>query len=111
MSKIGWTGHEPTISELTEKVAHISDIYAKNCNVERDHDWYLLKIQEELGELTADYLRLSGRGRMAGKSADEVRADIGAEAGDLLAHILLFARHMEIDLVAELDRKWFKYLA
>ena len=101
---------DQTLSELTDKVALVSDIYAENCDIKRDQDWYLLKIQEELGELTADYLRLSGRGRMKDKPVAEVKESLAAEAGDLLAHILLFARKMEIDLSAELQRKWFKHL-
>ena len=32
------------------------------------------------------------------------------EAADLLATLLVFARHNNIDLDAALERKWFKYL-
>ncbi len=99
-----------TIEELTEKVSQVSDIYARRCDIRRDDDWYLLKLQEELGELTAEALRLSGRGRTKDLASDEIRDHLGKEAGDLLAHLLLFARHNDIDLEAALEDKWFKYL-
>ncbi|MCO6185907.1 MazG nucleotide pyrophosphohydrolase domain-containing protein [Rhizobium sp. L1K21] len=99
-----------TIEELTEKVAQVSDIYAKNCGIERDDDWYILKLQEELGELVAEYLRLSARGRSKDLNQSEIRNRLEAEAGDLLAHLLIFARQNDIDLEAALINKWFKYL-
>ncbi|MBE0579292.1 MAG: hypothetical protein IH615_07740 [Devosia sp.] len=70
----------------------------------------MLKLQEELGELTAEYLRSSGRGRMKGADADAVRVALEDETADVLAMLLLFARNSGIDLEAALERKWFKYL-
>ena len=99
-----------SLGELTGLVAQVSDIYAERNDIERDKDWYLLKVQEELGELTAEYLRLGGRGRMKGADAAAVRAALEDEAADVLAMLLLFARHNGIDLDAALQRKWFKYL-
>jgi NTP pyrophosphatase (non-canonical NTP hydrolase) len=99
-----------TLASLTDKVARVSDIYAENCGIKRDADWYLLKLQEELGELSAEYLRLSGRGRTNGMVASEIEDRMQKEAGDLLAHLLLFARHNGIDLEAALTAKWFRYL-
>ena len=51
---------------LQADVLRISDLYAANHGIDRDRDWALLKLQEELGELTAEHLRLSGRARGAG---------------------------------------------
>ena len=48
---------------LQADVLRISDLYAANHGIDRDRDWALLKLQEELGELTAEHLRLSGRAR------------------------------------------------
>jgi len=98
------------LSELGALVAQVSDIYAERNEIARDDDWYLLKLQEELGELTAEYLRSSGRGRMKGAEAAEVRVALEEEAADVLAMLLLFARNNHIDLDAALQRKWFKYL-
>lgn len=99
-----------SLPELGALVAQVSDIYAERNDIARDNDWYMLKLQEELGELTAEYLRSSGRGRMKGADADAVRVALEDEAADVLAMLLLFARNGGIDLEAALARKWFKYL-
>jgi NTP pyrophosphatase (non-canonical NTP hydrolase) len=100
----------PTLAELSEKVALVSDTYAQNCDIARDDDWYALKLSEEVGELVAEHLRGSGRGRRAGMSPEQIAEALGDEAADVLAMTLLYARHNGIDLVAALERKWFKYL-
>ena len=99
-----------SLSELGDLVHAVSDIYAERNAIARDDDWYVLKLQEELGELTAEYLKLSGRGRMKGAGPDDVRVALEDEAADVLAMLLLFARNNRIDLDAALERKWFKYL-
>lgn len=99
-----------TLAELSEDVETVSARYARVCEVTRDRDWYLLKLQEELGELTAEALRLSGRGRRNSADVAETREALADEAADLLGGLLLFARHHGIDLEAALDRKWFQYL-
>lgn len=99
-----------SLSELEGLVARVSDLYAERNGIARDDDWYMLKLQEELGELTAEYLRSSGRGRLKGADATAVRTALEDEAADVLAMVLLFARNNGIDLDAALERKWFKYL-
>ena len=51
------------LKALQADVLRISDIYAREHAIDRDRDWALLKLQEELGELTAEHLRMSGRAR------------------------------------------------
>ncbi|MBB4051591.1 NTP pyrophosphatase (non-canonical NTP hydrolase) [Devosia subaequoris] len=99
-----------SLAELSALVSEVSDIYASRNDISRDDDWYLLKMQEELGELVAEYLRGTGRGRMKGADAVAVREALEDEAADVLAMLLLFARNSDIDLDAALERKWFKYL-
>ena len=99
-----------SLSELTDLVAEVSDIYAANNNIARDDEWYVLKLQEELGELTAEYLKTTGRGRTKGADASAIRRALEDEAADVLATLLLFAHKNGIDLDAALERKWFQYL-
>jgi len=99
-----------SVSELTERVQRVSDIYAARCNIRRDDDWFALKLQEEAGELVAEHLRLSGRGRVEGRTQGEMRIALEDEAADLLAMLLLYCRHNAIDLEAALGRKWFRHL-
>jgi NTP pyrophosphatase (non-canonical NTP hydrolase) len=99
-----------TLAELTALLAEVSDTYALRFAIERDDDWFMLKLQEELGELTAEHLRLTSRGRLKGQSLDNVSEARGDEAADVLAMLLLYALHNNIDLDAALERKWFAYL-
>ncbi len=99
-----------TLAELAPLVAEVSDTYASRNGIRRDDDWYLLKLQEELGELTAEYLKATGRGRKKGAGASAIRQALEDEAADVLATLLLFARHNGVDLEAALERKWFQYL-
>jgi len=99
-----------TLAELTEKVEQVSSIYAQRCDIRRDDDWFMLKLQEELGELTAEHLRGTGRGRVGDRGEGEIRQALENEAADLFAQLLLFCRHNKIDVEAALARKWFVYL-
>ena len=99
-----------TLSELTEKVERVSSIYAQRCDIRRDDDWFMLKLQEELGELAAEHLRGTGRGRVGDRGEGEIRHALENEAADLFAQLLLFCRHNNIDVEAALARKWFVHL-
>ncbi|MGO4352244.1 pyrophosphatase [Rhizobium sp. RAF36] len=94
------------LSELAEKFEAASKAYAEANGVERDRDWFLLKLQEEMGELTQAWNRLTGRGRAKGRTSAEMKQDLADETADLLGHILLFARHNGIDLAPSVERKW-----
>lgn len=96
------------LQDLAGRVAQVSDIYAERNGIRRDDDWFALKLQEELGELIAEHLRASGRGRQRSDGPrDNAIAD---EAADLFAQLLLFCRHHNIDIAAALERKWFVHL-
>lgn len=99
-----------TLSELVPLVAEVSDTYASRNDIVRNDDWYLLKLQEELGELTAEYLKATGRGRLKGADAGAIRQALEDEAADVLATLLVFAGRHGIDLEAALERKWFQHL-
>ncbi|TDW36588.1 NTP pyrophosphatase (non-canonical NTP hydrolase) [Rhizobium azibense] len=94
------------LADLAEKFESSSRRYAQVHGIERDPDWYLLKLQEEMGELTQAWNRLSGRGRPNGKAPDELKQDLADETADMLGHILLFARQNGIDLARAIERKW-----
>jgi NTP pyrophosphatase (non-canonical NTP hydrolase) len=72
----------------------------------RDADWYILKLQEEVGELTQAWSRLSGRARTGDRSEEELKAQLADETADVLGHILLLARNWEVDLAPAIRRKW-----
>jgi NTP pyrophosphatase (non-canonical NTP hydrolase) len=94
------------ITELTERAERISERYAEYLGIERDSDWFLLKLQEELGELTQSYLQVTRRARTKGLSSKEIREDFELEFADVLCQLLLFARHHKVDVPAAIERKW-----
>ena len=93
------------LKDLQADVLRISDIYAAEHNIDRDRDWPLLKLQEELGELTAEHLRLTGRAR----GAPDSRA-LGDEAADVLGMLLIYCARAGVDLNQAMQRKWLKWL-
>lgn len=97
------------LENLTDDVEIISRVYARLHDVERTDDWLVLKLHEEVGELTQAYLNLSGRSRDRGLSDDEVRAAFRGEVADALGQLLLLARRFDVDLSEELERKWFRW--
>ncbi|KXG87937.1 MazG nucleotide pyrophosphohydrolase domain-containing protein [Agrobacterium bohemicum] len=94
------------LSQLMQQFELASQKYALANGIERDPDWYLLKLQEEVGEVTQAWNRLSGRGRRKGKTAEEMRQDLSDETADLLGHVLLLAHNSGLDLEASIQRKW-----
>ncbi|RKR08800.1 NTP pyrophosphatase (non-canonical NTP hydrolase) [Flavobacterium sp. 90] len=95
---------------ITEKVVKVSDQYEKNCNIKRDEDWYLLKLHEEMGELTQNYLSYTLRGRNRNLTPEELKKNISNELADVLGQVLLFANYHNIDIEKAMEDKWFSYL-
>ena len=93
------------LKDLQADVLRISDIYAAEHDIDRDRDWALLKLQEELGELTAEHLRLTSRAR----GAPDAQA-LGDEAADVLGMLLIYCARAGVDLDQAMQRKWLKWL-
>ncbi|MGI5189525.1 pyrophosphatase [Promicromonospora sp. CA-289599] len=97
------------IEKLSDDVEIISRVYARVHGIDRTDDWLVLKLHEEVGELTQAFLNLSGRSRDRGQSDDETRDAFRGEVADALAQLLLVARRFDVDLTEELERKWFRW--
>ncbi|WP_269513324.1 phosphoribosyl-ATP pyrophosphohydrolase [Brevundimonas subvibrioides] len=93
------------ISDLAADVLRISDIYATAHGIDRSGDWAILKLQEELGELTAEHLRVSGRAR--GEADPGALAD---EAADVLGMLLIYCDRAGIDIEQAMQHKWLHWL-
>lgn len=97
-----------TLDELSTIAGRVSDLYAERCDIHRDDDWFLLKLQEELGELTQVHLKLTGRGRIRPDvDLQQARAD---EAADVLCQLMLYCRRFGIDPEAAVRDKWLTHL-
>lgn len=98
-----------SLAALADEVEIISRVYERRFGVPRSDDWLVLKLHEEIGELTQAYLARSGRSRDRGDAAETVDRGFRAELADVLAQLLLVARRFDVDLEGELERKWFRW--
>jgi len=96
------------LSDLAARLMQVSDLYAARHGIDRSGDWAMLKLTEEVGEMTQAWLRLDGRARGA---SDDPKAALADEAADVLATVLLIAHAKGLDLDAAIDAKWFAHLA
>lgn len=94
------------LAVMMQQFEKASQKYARINGIERDPDWFMLKLQEEVGEVTQAWNRLSGRGRSKGKTEAEMRQELADETADLLGHVLLLAHRNGLDIEASIERKW-----
>ncbi len=97
------------ISGLQKEIESISAFYAQRHGIARTDDWFLLKLGEEVGELTQAYLARSGRARDKGRTDGQREQEFASELADVLAHALLIAERFDIDIATEIDRKWLRW--
>ena len=91
---------------LAGQFEQASQRYAAANGITRNDDWFILKLQEELGELTQVWMKLTDRGRRRGLGEAELREAMADETADLLGHILRFAQANGINLAPAIVRKW-----
>ena len=97
------------VKQLSEEVEQVSQIYAEKYNIERDATWFVLKLQEEVGELIQSYLMLSGKARTKGKSSEEIQSEFSKEVADVFCQTLLLAKFYDIDVEKEIEEKWLSW--
>jgi NTP pyrophosphatase (non-canonical NTP hydrolase) len=99
-----------TFKELSDRIGQVGDLYARVHAIERSADWYLLKLTEELGELTAEHLLMAGRAKPNADGSGGTREALENEAADLFGQFVLYLRANEIDIEAAIERKWLRHL-
>ncbi|MFJ6679638.1 hypothetical protein ACIQLK_11030 [Microbacterium sp. NPDC091382] len=87
------------IAALGDEVEAVSAFYAERHDITRTDDWLMLmlKLGEEVGELTKAYLARCGWARDRGRTEDQLRDDFRAELSDVLARVLLIMHRFNID--------------
>ena len=93
-------------NKLTEELEKVSQKYTEVFKVKRNGDWYILKLQEELGELIQSYLMMIGQARPKGKTPEQMREEFNKEVADVFCHTLLLAKFHNVDLEKEVREKW-----
>lgn len=99
-----------TFKDLSDRIGKVGDLYARVHDIPRSADWYLLKLTEELGELTAEHLLISGRARPNADGSSGTREALENEAADLFGQFVLYLRENKIDIEAAIERKWLRHL-
>lgn len=94
------------IDDLMDEVEQVSAFYAERHGIDRTDDWFVLKLNEEVGEFTQAYLARAGQARDKGRSAEELEGDLRSELADVLSQVLLIARRFDVDLAEEVAEKW-----
>ncbi len=98
------------IVDITQKVENVSKIYTEKHSIDRDKNWFILKLQEETGELIQSYLSMIGKGRKRGKTQEELEKQFKHELADVFCHTLLIANKFNINLEEEISEKWLTWL-
>ena len=96
------------LRSLTEAIEAVSARYAQRFGIRRDLDWCLLKLAEELGELTQAHLKRSGQARTS-SDASELTRRFEDEMADVLGQLLVLAKLSGTDLRAAVERKWMRW--
>lgn len=99
------------LTEYADRIEHISAGYGRVYEVERSPEWVLLKLTEEIGELTQAWLTASGQGRDRGLDPEQKRQALADEWADAVGILLVFARRTGIDIDRALADKWLKWEA
>ena len=94
------------IKTITSDIEKVSAAYASKYDIDRDADWFILKLQEELGELIQSYLMSTGKARTKGLSEKELAENFQSEVADVFCHVLLLAKHFNVDLEKTVEDKW-----
>lgn len=97
------------LSEWSDRLEAVSQGYAEVYDIERTPEWMLLKLTEELGELSQAWLVASGQGRDRGRTPAQTRATVAAECADVVAMALLTAARMGVDVESALREKWLPW--
>ncbi len=98
------------LNKLTQQFEQISSIYADKFDINRDDEWFLLKLSEELGELTQAYLKMKKQTRVDDIPDRQLTHQFEDEVADVLGQLLLLANHFEVDLETAVQRKWLCWL-
>jgi NTP pyrophosphatase (non-canonical NTP hydrolase) len=94
------------LGELARRIDAISARYAQIYGFERDGDWLMLKVQEEVGELAQAWLAKTGRQRDKGLSPAEIEERFALELADSIGMLLALAHHTGVDVERAMDAKW-----
>jgi len=104
-------GERATIHLPIQQIEEVSREYAETVGIDRDAVYFLLKLHEEIGELTQAFMMLHQMSRQKGQNSEQIQKAFRAEIADALCHLLLLAHHHQVDIEGAIKEKWLRYLS
>jgi hypothetical protein len=92
------------LNEAAEYCERGWNAYAMAHGIKRDDVFYLLKLQEELGELTRRFLELRKQESIG--DVGRLREKFAGDCASIVGNALILARHFGIDLEAYIRAKF-----
>lgn len=97
--------NDDRLNDLQSMAMQVADIYADRFDAPDTAQWVLLKLNEEMGELTGAWLQAEGQGR-----GEATVQDVANELADVLGFLLVFSARAGIDPADALRAKWGRHL-
>ena len=95
-----------TLEEAANHCERAWGSYATKHGIRREPDgFYLLKMQEELGELTRHFLEMHGNEHKS-ITDDKLRRRFAGDCASLVGNALVLARHFKVDLSSMILEKF-----
>lgn len=94
------------LNEISKHCERAWGQYAEKFQIRRDDEFYLLKMQEELGELTRAFLELRGSEKKRKTSPEELKKKLASDVASLVGNALILALHFNVDLEATIKAKF-----
>lgn len=95
--------------ELISEIENVSHYHATTFGIERTNSWHMLKLQEEMGELTKLFMMLEGNTILKGIGKNSLKDSFGKELADVFCHVLLLAKKNDIDISEVVKNRWLPY--
>jgi len=95
------------LKKIQSDIAKVSNFYAQTFRIGRDKDWYILKLQEEMGELSKAYINYTGRGK---NKDGNFQNELIEELADVFAHLLLLCDSLDVDINKAIQEKWLRFI-
>jgi len=95
-----------TLEEAASHCESAWSSYAAKHGISREPDaFYLLKMQEELGELTRHFLEMNGN-EYKSVADDKLKRKFADDCASLVGNALVLARHFNVDLPSTIVEKF-----
>jgi NTP pyrophosphatase (non-canonical NTP hydrolase) len=93
--------------DIQQKVIENAIRYGKEYNVKIDEDFALIKLYEEVGELSQAILIHRKKSRPEKHTAENVsKREVAKELADVVGMVMVNAHLLNIDLEEAIEKKW-----